>query len=190
MRIIGLGHRKRVGKDTAAKFIMSDIRMNHQHINSQTMGFSRAIKRASCIMYAWGGLMDEVYYDNHPDEIEQVLPRLGKSPRNIWDEMGLKGREIHPKTWVEAAVYDIDADLLVIAGVRFPTEIDLIRGFGGLLLEIERPCVPHAGTEVDEALADFEGWDATIINDCSLKEFRQKILQIVTPYLDREFPPE
>lgn len=182
MKIIGFGHRKRVGKDTAAKFLLSDLRMNHGKLRTARLSFGDQLKDMSQRMFGWGGLQSCSYYNNHPEEIEKILPALGKSPRNVWDEMGWMGREIHPKVWVEMAAAGIDCDLAISADIRFPTEVELIRKFGGLAIRIDRPDTPQVDTVVDTALAGFTGWDAVIVNDGNLKQFRQKILDICGPF--------
>jgi hypothetical protein len=187
MRIIGFGHRKRVGKDTAAKFTMNLLRAEFRKLKSERLSFGDQLKDISHRMFGWGGLECGTYYSNHPNLIEVILPALGKSPRQIWDEMGLTGRNIHPNVWVNMAAHSADGDVCVSPDLRFPTEIELIRKFGGIAIKIENPRAPRVETAVDEALDSYTGWDAEIINDGTMREFHQQVMAIVRPYLEKEF---
>ena len=187
MRIIGFGHRKRVGKDTAAKFALSMLRIDHGKLKTGRLSFGDQLKDLSHRAFAWGGLETATYYHNHPEEIEVILPAIGKSPRQIWDEMGLTGRNIHPNIWVNMAAHCADGDLLISPDVRFPTEIDLIRKFGGLVIRVDRPDAIKVNTAVDTALADFDEWDFVINNNGTLRELNQKVLAIVRHYVEQNF---
>lgn len=184
MKIIAFGHRKRVGKDTAAKFLLSHLRMNFSHFKTQRLSFGDQLKDISYRMFAWGGLQPATYYFNHPEEIEKILPVLGKSPRNIWDEMGLTGRNIHPKVWTEMAVSTCDCDLAVSPDLRFPTEIDLTRRFGGMTIRIDRPAQERVHSAVDTAIDEDGDWDAVIINDGTLKDLHRKVLEVTESFLE------
>jgi hypothetical protein len=187
MRIIGFGHRKRVGKDSAARFTMNLLRQDFKDLKSERLSFGDQLKDISYRMFAWGGLECATYYHNHPQLIEVVLPTIGKSPRQIWDEMGLTGRNIHPKVWVEMAANCADGDICVSPDLRFPTEIELIRKFGGMAIRIDRPDAPMVHTPVDEALESYIGWDAIIKNTGTMREFHQQVMAVVRPYLEKEF---
>lgn len=183
MKIIGFGHRKRVGKDVAATLVLSDLKINYRHLKSARLSFGDQLKDIAYQMFKWGGLESSIYYHNNSKEIEQILPALGKSPRQIWDEIGLYGRMIHPQAWVEMAAASADGDILISPDVRFPSEIDLIRRFGGLVIKIERDSAPLVHSPVDEALADFNGWDAIISNNGSMREFNASIRNLIKPFL-------
>ncbi len=179
MRVIGFGHKKKVGKDTAVRFALAHLRQEYPHIKSCRRGFSDAIKDIAFRAYAWGGLQDDLFYANHPNEEDIELPAIGKSPRQIWDELGTKLREICPKTWAELIFYDLDADIVLFDGIRFPTEIDYVRQFNGKVYRIIKDNAPKSEHEVDHALDGYQGWDGTIDNNGTMRDFGKQIKEIV-----------
>jgi hypothetical protein len=188
MKILGFGHRKRVGKDTAAKFALSYLKQHYPKLSCCRISFGDQLKDISERMFSWGGLECGVYYSNHPELIEQTIPAIGKSPRQIWDEMGLTGRNIHPNVWVNMAAHNADGDILISPDVRFPTEIDLIRKFGGWAVKVSRPQVPKVNTAVDEALTNFDGWDAILLNDKTFKDLNTQVRDLVDSFVKEWFP--
>lgn len=188
MKIIGFGHRKRVGKDRATQFAMNFARMYRTDINTQILSFGNIIKHYAHSMYGWGGLQDAAYYENHGSEIEVILPAIGKSPRQIWDKIGLMGREINDKTWVQLALENLEADLLICKDVRGWSEFNLIREVGGLTIKLTRAEAPLGG-EVDSIL-DSAKWDLTFDNDKDLRSLNLFVQQIVGEKIDLWFPPK
>jgi|GEM_PF-6447744 len=90
--IIAFGHRKQVGKDSAAKFLCSYIRMNQNNSNCQIKGFADKVKDIAYQIYSWAGLMPGEYYES--DETQKfkdiVLPAIGKTPRDLWIAVGME----------------------------------------------------------------------------------------------------
>jgi hypothetical protein len=137
-------------------------------------------------MYSWGGLQRAIHYENNPSEIEEVLPMIGKSPRQIWDTVGLMGRDISEKTWVELAMAHCDSDLLVCKDVRGLNELDMIRKCGGLAVRVDREGVPR-GSAVDDILADAD-WDIVLDNDGTQHELNIKVKLLLNHFLPIWFP--
>lgn len=190
MKVIGFGHKKKVGKDTAVKIALAHLRQEYPNIRSMRRGFSDEIKDNAHRMFAWGGLLDSCYYDNHPEEEDIILPAIGHSPRHIWDEIGGKMRDISPKVWSELAFYSLDCDLVLFDGIRFPTEVEYVRKFGGKLARIDRFSAPVSDHLVDHALDNYDGWDATFENNGTIREFGIKIRAFIDSTIkewDNEF---
>ncbi len=187
MIIIGFGYKKRTGKDTAVRFALSFARQYFPSIATGEISFGNQLKRVATVMFEWAGLKPGDYYNNYPEQIEVPLTTCGLSPRQIWDKIGLMGREIYPKVWVEMAAMDVDADAEVLFSkdVRFPTEIDIIDRFHGYKYRIDRNEAPQGGA-VDQALNDYTGWTGIIQNHGlgTLKDFNVKIKQIVCRHLN------
>ena len=97
--IVGLGHRKRVGKDTFADFLDDSLSSMGWLVVRQP--FALYMKEAAHDLFKWAGLRQRIHYKLYPEEKERPLPLLGKSPRDIWIEFGNALRAIHPDTWVE-----------------------------------------------------------------------------------------
>lgn len=187
MIIIGFGYKKRTGKDTAVRFALSFARQHFPSVHTGIISFGNQLKRVSHTMFSWAGLQEGDFYEAHSEYIDAPLPACGLSPRQIWDHVGLMGRDIYKKVWVEMAALDVDpdAEVLFSKDVRFPTEIELINKFNGYKYRIDRHEAPKGG-KVDVALDDYTGWDGIIENHGdSLREFNQKIKVLTCRHLNR-----
>lgn len=183
MIIIGFGHKKRVGKDTAVNFAMAFARQYFPSVQVGLLSFGNELKDIAYRMFKWAGLQEGMHYENNPREIDEILPPCGKSARQIWDDIGLFGRSIHPKVWVQMGIESApEADVLFCKDVRFPTEIELIDDFKGFKYRVDRK-VPVGGA-VDKALDDYKDWTRIIENNGSLREFNTTIKTIVANHLN------
>ena len=112
----------------------------------------------------------------HP-EVRRLLQRIGtEAVRTI----------IGQSTWIDLAERSMPADKsIVFTDTRFANEADLIRRYGGKLIRIVRPGCKPATDHVSEQYP-FEP-DETIINDGTIDELHEKILQAVgLRYLQKE----
>jgi len=169
--LIGIGHAKRHGKDSVARFMIDEFR--RREFTAERVSFADKLKDICYTAYQWGGLQPKEYYEipGNEHEREVILPAIGKTPRQIWIEVGNKLREVHPETWIRAALSDNSAaDFIIIPDTRYPNEAASIRESGGFLVKVHRAGLPEANDAADCALADFTGWDAVIANDSTLDE--------------------
>lgn len=187
MKIIGFGHQKRVGKDTATKFAMSFARQYRPDLKINVLSFGDMLKEIAYCMYKWGGLEQSSYYENHSNEIEEVIPAIGKSPRQIWDIVGMMGRQISDKTWVELALEGIGSDLLICKDIRSPVEFALIKETG-TTIKITRDNAPIGGP-VDFLLKDVP-WGLVVENNGTLRDLNLRIKEIIKEKIDLWFPME
>lgn len=178
---VAFGHRKLVGKDTAGRLLCSDLRLALRGSNVQVASFASKLKDVCYQLYSWAGLMPESYYEDerniHLKEV--VLTKLGKSPRQVWIEMGtLVGRAIYMDTWTEYLFQNTKADVCIIRDLRFPNEADQILALGGLVYRIDRKQAPNNSDIADDPLATYEKWSGVINNHDSLLEFNKSIVSI------------
>jgi len=76
--------------------------------------------------------------------------------------------------------YELDRAHILVDDVRFMNELEVIRVHGGLIVKIERPGFSGANNHSSEtSLDDFSDWDAVVVNDGTLEEFRTKIGALV-----------
>lgn len=119
-----------------------------------------------------------------PGVKEQLIPEIGKSPRDLLRTLGTEwGRTlVHPDLWMIVARKQIEALHreglgVVIDDVRFPNEAALIKEMGGVLWRIDRPGVAPPSTHAsDNALSDYTDWDYEITNSGTLEELEQQVL--------------
>lgn len=177
MKIIGFGHRKRTGKDEAARIIVEHFK----DLKVQRFSFANELYRVCHQLYYWDGMKDKEYYEQFPEEKEKVLPKIGKTPRQIWIDFGTKAvrEQVYKDTWVMAELYKTgksDCDLAVFTDVRFPNELQAIHKFKGVVVKVERPSIPKTNDAADTPLEGIQPWDAIINNNGTLEEYKNKVI--------------
>jgi len=172
-KIIGLGHRRRVGKNEGANFLKNHIG------DVEIISFADKLKEMAHDLYGCYGLKDKDFYENHPHWRSIPLDIIGKSPREIWIEFGNKNREIHKDIWVDFVKHKIgDYENVIIPDVRWDNEGDMIHQMGGICVKIDNPRIPHSDDPSDCALENWGGWDFVIENNGTLEEFYEKLKNI------------
>lgn len=168
-KVVGLVGSAGSGKSTAAAMLVKQ--------GFRLCPFAKPLKDMLRVI----GLTEEEINGRHK-ELEHPL-LCGKSPRQAMQLLGTQwGRElIGEDFWVTAWTGMSTGRRVVADDVRFPNEAEAIRRRDGIVVRIVRP--GSRGTEHTEhmserALLGFE-CDATIVNDGSIPELREKILVAV-----------
>jgi hypothetical protein len=178
-KIIAFAHRKRVGKDSAAKFLETALRVGRPGIKTAKLSFASRLKEVCYMMFGWAGLQPGIFYedDKNASLREVVLPKVGMTPREIWIKVGNKMREIYADIWIDNALCGSpNADILIITDLRFTNEADKVHSLGGKVIKIIRPGIEVSDDASDCALDGYTGFDGTINNDGNLKAFHDKIV--------------
>lgn len=183
MQIIGLAYKKGVGKNTLAKFITTYLRCEAPQLNVKEVSFAAKLKDVAYQLYSWAGIQRGIYYEIRRDEKEVVLPQLEKSPRQIWIEIGNKMREVYQDTWIDFALKNIKADVLIITDVRFQNEAAAIRRVGGQLIKIERNNIPKGTDPAEIDLDSWMIWDAVVDNNSTLQDLNKEAEEIAEELL-------
>lgn len=184
MKIIGIGHRKGMGKDTFAEYL-SDAMIVEDIDKVDIWNFATTLKIRAYHAFQTYGLMEPMYYDVEREAKEATLPDLGISPRELFIRYGQFMRSIHEDYWVDKALARgkrLDLDYLIIPDVRYPNEVKRIKDEGGHLIRIVNPRVTITHDEADDALEGFEDWDTNILNDGSLEDLQRKA-ELLVPQL-------
>lgn len=172
--IIALGHKKRVGKDT----ICTLLSQYFTEYNPKIFSFAQPLKQVTHDLYGWAGLKEGDYYETHPQAKMELLPALGKTPRDIWIETGLFFRGICVDTW---AIPTIDKAkrqrIALISDLRFENEARLLKEAGAILIRVDRPQVKPTDDAADVALDGFTGWDIVYNNDSLTMSMLEKDLK-------------
>lgn len=189
MLIVAFGHEKEVGKDTAATFCITELRLNFPRLRIQKRGFADKLKQQCYELYSWDGIKTADYYEDHRELRDIPLPIVGKTPREIWIEHGMNVRKIYAHTWIDFLLYDAQkhCDLLFIKDLRFPDEGKVVNERGGRVYKIERPSIPHTSDEADDALIGWDGFHSTLLNDGSLNQFYTAVTAAVVPWIKENF---
>lgn len=176
-----LGHKARVGKDTAAKLLME----RHGFVR---LAFAEKLKELT-------GDLFRMSYDQMYGDVKDVLDeRYGKTPREVLQQFGQGMRAIHETIWAEY-LFMVAVERLVRAGqkrfvisdFRFPNEYNTAiqwaawRGNGTTVraIKLTRPGIGafNGNQDISEtALDSFEQWDAVIENDETIFHLYQKLV--------------
>lgn len=171
--LIGLGHRKGMGKDTVGQILVSE----HGFCR---LAFVDAIKASLCTL---AHLFDRRIADaicelgieeakRSAPEVREALVTLGATMR----------REVGPNVWVDGLARRIESEpggRFVVTDVRAEREVRAIRGRGGLLVGVDRPGVAVGRDPADDALAGWDQWDAVVTNDGGLDGLAEQAEAIV-----------
>ncbi len=182
MKVIAFGHRREVGKDTAAGFLISHLRTSKSGRNVRKMGFADQLKDISFRLYSWAGLHDGDYYETNRVAKEQVLPAIGKSPRDIWIEVGNKLRDVWADTWLDLLFKGTKCDFMIIKDLRYLNEAEAVKAAGGLVIRIDNPRVKVFNDVADVALVNYDKWDHVITNDDDMKKFHGQVIAMANQF--------
>lgn len=171
-KIIGLGFRKRVGKDEIASHLVK------AH-GFKRIGWADALKKGVHAFHGW----EESQVEG--DQKEVVDPFWGYSPRTAYQQMGtdLVRKHWDDQFWVKGVMRKVEKWLeeghnVVIPDCRFQEEVDAIASIGWIW-HVTRPGLPAPNPqeehESETALRYFAQWSATIVNDGTIKELQDKV---------------
>lgn len=193
--VIGFGYRRHSGKDTCC-LMAKDIFLGLHH-EARIDHFADSIKEG--IGRGVFGFSNYQLYGEGKDEID---PFWGFSPRFVFSRFGtevmhtLFGKDIWVKTLIRRARADRPGTHLLIGDVRFPAEVEIVRGMDGLLVHVDRPDLPQDPVDdkhsSETSLASFTGWDYTIANTGTLEDLRVAVRRFILSLFrtGRLQPPE
>jgi hypothetical protein len=179
------------GKGTVAEYLMEE----HYFLGAS---FAEKLKDACACIFGWDRDMLEGDTPESRRLREIVDPwwseRLGIpnfSPRFALQYVGTEVMRdvLHPDIWVLATErmlsYHLSLDFsenIVIADVRFPNEIDMIRRLGGQIWHIQRGILPDwfgkdnpAGIHESEWAWNKSKFDLTIHNDGTIEDLHRMV---------------
>lgn len=197
--ILGISGKKRHGKDSVAQILSA-------RWGVQRLAFADHLKWLA--MKTWDLSFEQVYGD---DLKEVVDPRWGLTPRFMLQQLGTQvGRNIHVETWVRKALDTIQrayrgeivllpdlrarefgeftftpgtAAVWAIPDCRFPGEADAVHRAGGVVIKVVRPSVVSTDTHASETEVDQVQEDHLVINDGSVADLEQHVVDAVAGVL-------
>lgn len=181
MRIIGLGHYSRTGKDSLADFMVAGLR--ERGLKGKKFSFAWKLKDIAYQLYAWAGVMPAKHYETPEGQkdrskklIKMASAKYPEGPTvvDIWIDLGTPAirDNVFDSTWVDYVLNtEHDCDVLIIPDVRFPNEVDAIRRSGGQVIQVTKEGVlPREGSVADAALLTFDDWDYRVYNNGTLED--------------------
>lgn len=177
MKVIGLGHYSRTGKDSLANAIVQNIQADHPGLRVAKIPFAWKLKQICHDLYGWAGMREPEFYDTPEGEPfrDIVLPAIGKTPVQIWVDMGTPAvrEKVYDRTWIDYLLKSShDLDVLLVPDVRFQNEVSAMRDVGATLIKVVRPGYGPRKTVADRALLGYEGWDYVLGRTGDINELR------------------
>lgn len=167
MKIIGLGHYSRTGKDSFANHLIAALDKMSPLLYVEKKPFAWKLKQVCYELYEHLGLRKPEFYETPEGEKQRnvVLPRIGKTPVQIWIDFGTPAvrEQVYDKTWIDYVLrIDHGLDVMIVPDVRFPNEVEAMRDHGAHLIKVVRPGYGPRKSVADRALLGFKGWDNVI----------------------------
>lgn len=179
--IVALGHKKQVGKSLAASLLMEHYFQEGKKV--EVISFAGLLYDTCYRLFGIYGFQTKEHYDIHNKDKEIVLPRLGKTPRQLLLEVGCYFRKIKNDIWIDNAIKNNDAELIIITDCRFPNEAEAIKAYGGLLIKINRRSQIVSDDEADCALDNVPWFDYIVNNDSTPEELLLDLVRIIDAHL-------
>jgi len=178
-RIVLLGHRKQVGKDTFANYILEEINSNPDKYRNvawaEKASFAGELYRICVQLY---GIPDKFECYANPALKNQIVPGCGdRTVRDILIEVGNMMRTVNPNVWINAArqAYASTAHnrILVFTDARYPNELEAFPN--ALKVRIIAPDrVQDTQDVADNAMNDHESmWNLTLMNNGTEQDFQE-----------------
>jgi hypothetical protein len=181
MKILAIGHRQYMGKDTLARFITSELRNQTRKLGVENRSFAFKLKEVCYSLYAWAGLFGPDYYELHSNKKNEKLPLINKTPREIWIEVGQHMRKYDNDVFINSVLKNNPPEVLIIRDLRFPHEAEKIRELKGILIKLTRENQELSNDEADIALENWTDWDYQITAN-SLTDLHNHAAIIVNSY--------
>jgi hypothetical protein len=182
--IVGIGHKKRRGKDTAANPLVRELGFTK-------IGFADALKKlayaSNPVVTPEPGLQNTrvgfnrlatlvdrygwEYVKDHYPLARQFLQDLGQAGRSTF------GDYFWFHQWKESLE---DIENVVVPDVRFWNEAIALRKLGAVLIRIDRVLPGAADGDISEHdLNEFDDWDLIIPNNGTIDELERTVLDFV-----------
>jgi hypothetical protein len=132
--IIGLGYKKRMGKDTVADYLV-------ENYNFKKIAFADGVR--SAVEEVFGFTQEQMLGDNTKEKTD---PFWGFSPRYAATNLGELMKKIHPNVWTIKTFKQIDewtanGEDVVVTDMRFFIEYDGLRERDATLVNVYRPFI-------------------------------------------------
>lgn len=165
-KIIGFGHRSRVGKDTSCQIATQILQAHGVPVRQES--FAALLKDVCHRLYGWTGLKPGPYYERNPAARDVKLPVVHKTPVEVWIEVGNQLRGVYADTWIAPVVASAEGfdGVTLISDVRYPNEASVLRSRGGTLVKVTRSEAPVRDSVADNALEGYDScWHYIIENE-------------------------
>lgn len=188
--IIAIGHESDQGKDTFCMLLINYIRkQNMRGLKIIREGFADRLYDLCYNLYKWAGFQTRQYYIEHPEKKGEILPLIGKSPRQLLIGIGNIVREFDKGAWLNAVIKETNHHLKIIPDLRKITEFEYLESNNGYRIKLYDPRKPRSTLESDVDLAKIpnDRWSEVILNDGTIDDLNKKVItfadRVVIPRL-------
>ena len=193
MKIIGLGHYSRTGKDTVANALVKELA--DTGVRAKKISFAWKLKDMCHQLYGWAGVREPEYYETLEGEKDRAvrLPKLasekypqGPTVVELWIDFGTPAirDKVFQGSWIQYVLQtDHECDVLLIPDVRFANEITAIREENGTLLKCVRPGFKPRNSVADMNLWLYKGWDGIIGTSGQMSELQYEAKRVAEDIL-------
>ncbi len=170
MKVIGIGHRSGMGKDTFAKYLATALKEIDSKTKVKIVSFAGILKDHFYELYKWTGIKPPIYYEENRAARDIIIPHFGKTIVDCWVLFGEAVRLRFPDAFAEYAVHTFTGtDVVIIPDTRHFNELDAIHGVGGSYYKVHNPRVAYrVGPSIDHIIEDVVP-DVLITNDSTLQ---------------------
>jgi hypothetical protein len=155
--------------------------------HAKKTAFANKLKAICYDLYGWAGMQRPEHYDENPVDRETILPAIGKTPREIWIEVGNQMRKVYEDVWIDYALRAVGSkppEFLIITDLRYPNEMRKIKQLGGVCIKIDRPEIPKSNDVADTALEGCTEWDRVLLNDGTKASLNEQMCRLADEYLN------
>ncbi len=175
VKIIGIGHSSRVGKDTLAKYLIEEF--SDEGIKACRIGFADELKKVAYLLCSQYGIKTKDHYETNPDDRYRKLDKVKKTPIEVWCSLGDGLREIlYRDIWIDRLFEQVGflgCDVVIISDVRYMNEVDAIREYGGTIIRIKRESTNGKATHIDKNLDEYIYEDERFQNDGKISKIQE-----------------
>jgi hypothetical protein len=179
--LIGIGHRSRHGKDQFAAYMVQYLNAVYPELSVRKLSWAWKLKDVCHQLYGHLGLKPPEYYETEPgiSEREIKLPRINKTPVEIWIDMGTPAvrDQVWDNTWLDWVQHQSSLyDIVICPDTRFTNEALAC----DYTIRVYNPRIPNrTGKTADNHLEGYE-FDYNVINDMGLSELRGQAYQLTS----------
>lgn len=183
--IVALGHESYVGKDTFAMFIIDYLRTKFRQLRINNSGFADLGYQLCTNVYGWAGFQNKVFYTIHPEQKEVILPKIGKTPRDLLIGVLEKLREFDDNVWLNARLNTshLDYHLDIITDLRKVAEFIRCMNLDIMTVYIHRPGYESNRISDVDLRPYRDKFKVKIDNNGDLKDFRLKAIEFADKYI-------
>ena len=173
--LIGLSGRRRSGKSEVGKILVRDHGFTLLEFGRIVMELLLKINPQMVanrgMIYHVRELYDLVGYEGFKEHKEGL---------RLLQDFGVAVREVDPLFWVlqmQDRIMDTEGNV-VLTGVRFPNELQMIRGLDGYIVGVERYGIVLNDHETEKHVDDFDT-DVIIHNDGTLSDLSVTVSDMI-----------